>query len=440
MSAKPQLVEDDPLTADKVVKMLFAYGKELHDANLFTGAAVAFERAIAMDPESAEVWNGLGAACWNLGQYDRAERALSRSIALNNKSANSWANLGLLLCARQQWSKSQRAFERSLEIEPGNRATKWDYANMNLARGQWKLGLEGYEVRIAYRGSPLYPKMPYRMWDGENLDGKRLFIQAEQGIGDRIMMSRFIGLLRYRYPKVEILYLGGAQTHALFWGLRDLGVQFLPEGIPWPAADYGVFEMSLMRLLECDDPVKVPADTGYIKEAALRDARSVNLPQPHTSSLKVGLCWTGNPTQSRNWERSVPFDMLLELAALPKVTLYSLQMGPGRDDIRRHAANQLVCDLGEGMAGGFHRTAALIASLDLVITCCTSIAHLAGAVGVPTWTMLCHDPYWVWLRERETSVWYPSMKLYRQGTANDWRGVVDRIKDDLAAEIERRAI
>ena len=157
-----------------------------------------------------------------------------------------------------------------------------------------------------------------------------------------------------------------------------------------------------------------------------------NLPEPHYRSLKVGVCWTGNPAQNRNLDRAIPLELLLPLAEDPRVVLYSLQLGPGRNDLARLGMDQLICDVGDDLEA--HKLVGLgnaMLGLDLVITVCTSVAHMAGVLNVPCWTLLCSDPYWLWGRSGERTPWYSEMRLYRQTSPKDWVGVVDRVQADL---------
>ena len=423
------------LPSADVTKMLCDYGAELHHAHKFQTGVAVFRRVLSMDPASAAGHNGLGSSLYNLGSYRLAEMHLLKAISLEPGSSAAWGNLGLLYAAQRRWSESEQAFDGGLAVTPGDVGLRWNRANMYLESGQWRKGLEEYEVRIQHRGAPNFPKMPYPMWQGESLDGKTIFIQAEQGIGDRLLTSRYLYWLKQTFPTARILYLSNANMHSIMWEFRDT-VEFVPEGIPWPRADFGLFEMSLIRLYaQLESPVRssaeivLPADSGLIRQRAELDRKSVNLPAPNQRSLKVGICWTGNPAMDRNFERSVPLEMLLPLAELPDVTLYSLQVGS--KDILRLGANQVICDLAPDIDGKLARTAAAMLHLDLVITVCTSVAHLAGTLGVPTWVMLCHAPYWVWLSERADSVWYPNVSLFRQPSPGDWGAVVHNVKVQL---------
>ncbi len=130
---------------------------------------------------------------------------------------------------------------------------------------------------------------------------------------------------------------------------------------------------------------------------------------------------------------------MLSLAENPRVRLYSVQCGPGRGDIDRHQAGAIITDLGADLERqGWIGTAVALREFDLVITVCTSVAHLAGALGVRCWLLLCQEPYWVWLRSGERTAWYPSMRLFRQERFGDWSGVIADVRRELASLADER--
>jgi hypothetical protein len=266
--------------------------------------------------------------------------------------------------------------------------------------------------------------------------GKTLYVQAEQGAGDRVLMHRYIDWVKKTWPSAKIKFSSGVELAAAFCELFDAGVEYVPDHRPWPTADFGVFLGSLPRI-HGTTASNVYPDPGYIRSAASK-VRFVP-PPPRVRALKVGIAWTGNPDMTRNQERSIPFGMMFELADNPYVQLYSLQFEPGRAELYHHGAEQIVHDLVPLVSPrGYIGTAAAALSLDLVITACTSLAHVAGAVGVPTWVLLCHDPYWVWLREGTRTKWYPSARLFRQPAPGDWGTVIDEVKVALAEAAERK--
>lgn len=301
-----------------------------------------------------------------------------------------------------------------------------------LDAGRWSEAWPYYESRKERGSSRMYPKLPYSAWRGEDLNGKTLHVQGEQGVGDRTLFSRYMFWIKQQFPDCKINYQMNAEDlpniSNFMWGFRDV-VEFIPNGVPWPEADYGIYLMSIPGIHE-STPDNIVDDPGLILKNAMKHKNSVSLPTVQDGMLKVGITWTGNPGMKRNSDRSVPFEMMLELAQLPNVVLYGLQIGTY--DINRVGADGLVCDLTNDISPlGFAGTAATMLNLDLVISACTATAHVAGVLDVPCWTLLCANPYWLWLRDRNDSIWYKNTKLFRQAKMNDWRPVIDEVKEEL---------
>jgi ADP-heptose:LPS heptosyltransferase len=150
-------------------------------------------------------------------------------------------------------------------------------------------------------------------------------------------------------------------------------------------------------------------------------------------AFKIGIAWQGNPTHQRDRQRSIPLVRFARLAQLEGVQLFSLQKGQGTEQLREAADRFAVTDLESGL-DDFHDTAAVLWNLDLVITIDSAVAHLAGPLGVPVWVALPFAPDWRWLLDREDSVWYPSMRLFRQPEPGNWEAVFER----MAAELHKK--
>ncbi len=369
-------------------------------------------------------------------RYDEALIACRRSLEINPRYPMGLANYGMVLAASGDYAGAARAFEESVAADPEYVLSRWNLSVLQLGRGNYKEGLAGYDSRID-RNPKSYPKLAMPLWQGEDLKGKSIHIESEQGIGDTVLFSRFLPELAKRGARVYFCTTPGLTS--LIWNMSHLpGFGFYPQKVPLPPADYYAYMGSVPRWLNLEDVDGIPADPGLILQRAKKAGKQIKLPPPASEpAFKIGICWTGNPEMERNEERSIPLKHFIGLAADPRVWLYSLQAGPSSQQIHAAGADGLICDLNsEMLGGGIAATATAILQLDLVITCCTSIAHLAGALGVPCWVLLCTDPYWPWLfSDRTDSPWYPSVRLFRQRVGGDWDSVMQRVGSELGKEL-----
>lgn len=396
-------------------------------------AIVAIRRAIAIAPDHPVLLSHLGAFLWDVAQYDEAEAVLKRSIEIEPNYAPSRGNLGHVLGAQGKFDEARATYLAALAIEPDFVDAKWNFAITLLDEGDWKTAWDYYDSRLICGDRRAFPSLPYPKWNGEDLAGKTLWVQGEQGCGDRILFSRYLSWVKEKWPTCRILFQNEAtdlpNMANLMWAYRGI-VEFVPNGTQWDkCVDYGVYLVSIPAM-HGTTPDNVYPDPGLIREQGLLHKKSCNLPEPLTPGIKVGIVWSGGQAMKRNIERSVPFEVMMRLAEAPNVQLYSLQFG--NNDLWNYGAEIFIRDMSRDIGPmGFCGTAAAMLNLDLVITACTASAHLAGALGVPCWTLLCANPYWVWLRDREDSVWYPNTRLFRQRTMYDWAPVFDDVRSEL---------
>lgn len=402
-------------------------------------AVAALRRAIALAPDKGDAWAELGVALHALGRFPEAIKALERAILLDPTYLNAKSNLALVKGILEDYDHAESLMKELIEIPIRAIPERIHLGLMLLSKGDWERGLTLYEQRIGVVVKEFkLPKLGVPYWQGENLDGKTLYVQTEQGIGDTIAFSRYLTWVKERHPTVRIKFNCHTSYENLLWEFRHL-VEFVPSGVLWPDPgsterfDYGVYLHSLAYLAGARlDNIR--PDPGLIRRRVDMQCEQVgfNMPAPTRAGVrKVGICWTGNPENPTQARRSVPLDALLWLATDPNCVLYSLQCGPGQADIARLGAHVIIEDLSEAIQPDLVHTGVAIRKLDVVVTCCTSIAHLAGALGVPTFLMLCHDPYWVWGREPHTTPWYPSVRVFRQETRGDWNSVIRNVASAL---------
>ena len=406
-------------------------------ANKPQAAAVLAMRGLAIFPDSAALWTNLGAAFIGKRDYDHARMALGKALEISPGHTVALGNLSLVYNGTGQRERAMDLLATVIATEGSAPALRWNRALMRLQRGDYAGGLEDYDARID-NAPEFYPAMAVPMWRGEDLTGKTIHVETEQGVGDNIMMSRFLPWLGERAGRVTFRAMKLAEPlYYRFGDTLEFGRSCSTEAAG--IADYYVYLGSLMRLYGLR-PGFVPPDPGLIREAVERDGPEIEMPPPHSApALRVGISWTGNPQGDRNTEKSVPFPLMMTLAQDPRVWLYSLQVGHGSGDIELYGAGNFVHDLAPTLINeGFLGTGRAILGCDLVVTCCTSVAHLAGAMGVPCWVMLDTDPYWPWGQNGERSEWYPSVRLFRQQNRGEWGPVIARVMEELRCLLNNR--
>lgn len=388
-------------------------------------AAVAFAR------RATEIWSDNPEACANLGWYlhltgEHAESRewIERSLKLDDKKALTWSFLGQHHMAMRNASEAISASRRAVELDPEKPLYPMALSFALMLDGQWEEGLKLYEWRFKYK-LPEFLTYPYPLWRGEMLDGKRLFVVAEQGLGDSLQFSRYLRSLK-AYQPAEILVAVQAPLMRLFEANFGKFARFMALPAALPDSDWFCPLLSL--------PVAIggnPVDWagGKVSFRPLQIPNdSLRLNKVKGRSLHVGICWGGDPTHDSDRFRSATVDDFLELQRVPSLQLYSLQYGPRGKEIEANGLSGLFRDHTAEMRD-MADTASVIRGLDLVITVDTSVAHLAGSVGRPAWVLLPHNGLdWRWTYQGDASIWYPSIKLIRQQSDEpNWGVVMKRV-------------
>ena len=322
--------------------------------------------------------------------------------------------LASLLTGHGRFAEAARVARQGLAITPQIAPLHNTLALALLARGDYEAGWCEYEWR---RHVPGFPVLHGAEWQGERRAGT-LLVHAEQGMGDSLMLARYLPLAAERVGRVIL-----ACQAPLVPLLRRLGVGVLATGGMLPRHDCWVVMASLPHRFgtRLDS---IPSPTGYLApDPARASAWARLLP----GRRRIGLVWAGNPGLPGDGQRSIPLDQLAPLLATPGLDFFSLQVGERARDI---AGRPDIVDLSPRLTD-FGETAAVVANLDLVIAVDTAVAHLAAGLGRPTWIMLPAVADWRWLTRRADSPWYASVRLFRQARADDWTPVIRRVAASL---------
>ena len=436
-------------------------GLVLQALRRYEEAAASCERALALQPDFADAHNNLGVQQYELGRPAAALASWRRALELQPRmdgvhgnlsnalrdlelpeealaeselgiredadSAVNHCNRGNALFDLGRFAEAIASYDRAIELDPRYALAHFDKGLCLLLTGEFAQGLPLYEWRkrldsYAMRASST------RAWLGEkDLAGKTLLIYADQALGDTIHFCRYAKLAAERGAQVVLAVQ--PQLRALMTGL---GVRIVTSGEQPDAYDFDCALMSL-PLAFGTTLADIPAAVPYLSAEpikALRWRRHLG-----DAGFKVGIAWQGSRNRI-DVGRSVPLEMFGRLARIPGVRLISLQKGAALDQLRAVAKDLRVEVLGEEFDAGpqaFLDSAAVMTHLDLIITCDTALAHLAGALGRRTWIAIKRVPDWRWLLDRADCPWYPSVRLFRQTHRGDWGGVFDAMQAELAS-------
>jgi Flp pilus assembly protein TadD len=452
---------------------LFRIGLTLQLANRHADAIAPYREALAINPDLHSLRNNLAAALLSEDpSSSEAAGLLEAALACAPGDANCWTNLAKVRLARvdlegtlaaseravalartdpivlsahgqklreaQRWDDAERFATAALRLAPANPSFRSNLAMIHLMRGNFAAGWPLHEAR--WDGSKELagkrPVFPAPTWRGESLSGKRLLLWGEQGMGDLLQFCRYVPLLAERvhreggrlvwnsFPQMGALLERSLARHADEFTLGG-GVETLP------AMDYEISLLTLPLIFDTREAT-IPANVPYLHA----DPDAVTTWRERLrgeTRLKVGLTWTGSRTHQRNPFRRVGLERYeAAFRELDNVAFYSLQPDAAADVAAARSAGFDIVDHTHEFRS-FDDTAAFIGSLDLVISVCTSVAHLSGALGQKTWVLLDVNPHWVWLLDRADCPWYPTATLFRQKRFAEWEPVFEKLTADLSA-------
>ncbi|HWA95163.1 MAG TPA: tetratricopeptide repeat protein [Terracidiphilus sp.] len=380
-------------------------------------------------PQHAEAVNMEGILLHGEQRFKEAEEAFARAEQLGSRAAAS--NRGNSLMDMGCPDEAIAAHEAAVQADPRNAGPEYNLALAQLRTGDWEHGWKNYEARWRFREvhrSPMQFSVP--RWRGELLDDRRILLHAEQGLGDVIQFSRYAVLVAARGGKIVL------QVHAAAERLmRSLAVVRTGQAIIAPLGkeppEFAV-ECPLMSLPAVFGtmPGEVPWSGPYLAAEDALTAKVLKKYPCMDGRLRIGIAWAGNPKYRGDAQRSTRLETLIPLLRGFQAEWFSLQKGEAVEQVKQLPKDVTVhdaCSRDKGLAD----TAAVIATLDLVVTTDTCIAHLAGAMGKPVWILLPYRADWRWMLGTDETPWYPTARLLRQGEPDGWAELVERVVGEL---------
>ena len=408
----------------------------LRDQGRLDEASNSLECALRSQPDFAQIYCEMGCLFRARKQYDVALKSFHRFAQLAPQKQKSFLfHATEVLIDQERYEDALNYYDKALSVMPQEADIRYGRAQLLLSMGrldegwreqEWRLSWPYWQRDHAFGYDGLRP-----LWQGEPLQGKKILVYAEQGYGDTIQFSRYLPMLSqmggavYFHCRSELYELFASS----FPGLAGIATNDIDKVVQ-SEYDYYVPIMSLARFFSPTID-SIPSETPYLHVDNKRLAYwRERLPQDR---FKVGVVWAGAGNNPRDKRRSLHVQNLAPLANIKEVEWYSLQKWTQSQSLIHDGVPLVFTNLG-GDIYDFSDTAAIIKNLDLVICVDTSVAHLAGALGCPTWVLIYNGPDWRWLRGRQDSPWYSTMRLFRQGVGEEWMPVVERVASALKEE------
>jgi tetratricopeptide (TPR) repeat protein len=408
-------------------------GTALAELGRTVEAVACLRETVRHHAQFAAAWSNLGNALALQDNLDEAAACYQQAISLQPGNADAHANLGQIRVQQGHYDAAQICFNAALHEDARHPQAHYNQALLWLRQGKWPQAWQEYEWRWQTKE---FPPLPFHQprWDGSRISGTLLLV-AEQGLGDTIQFIRYAPLVRQRVDGVIALCQPVLQR--LLGGVAGVD-ELIANGDALANFDTYAPLLSLPAIVG-QSLESVPAPVPYVHaDAHLRERWRREIRKDTESHFLVGIGWQGNPAYPHDRQRSIPLKYFGQLADLPGVQIISLQKGPGTDQLRNSINDcaKIKAVLLDETSGPFVDTAALMMTLDLMITSDTAVAHLAGALGVPVWIALPAVPDWRWLLEREDTPWYPTMRLFRQTRYGCWADVFDSLTAELRKVVQ----
>jgi tetratricopeptide (TPR) repeat protein len=416
------------------IDALFGRVGPLRDLSRVQDALAAADEAIMARPDHPQAHNLRGIVLHDLGRSDEALESFGQALARDPDDAKTLSNRGMVLYELRRLDEAVQSYAMAIERKPSLADAQYNHALCRLMLGDLAVGWAQHEWR--WRLDELLSdrregEAPTWLGD-ESLAGKTILLWAEQGLGDTLQFCRYAPAVAAQAKEVILEVQPGLKRLMASLGSS---IRVITRGERPPAHDFQTPLMSLPHALGASS-----GGEGSYLRADPRMGKAWASRLGKAERLRVGLCWAGGsrPGQfvatTMDKRRSLPLDAFAPLGKVESIEVYSLQKGPPAAQLAELDASGWsgphIADLTAELAD-FADTAALVTNLDLVITCDTAIAHLAGALGKPVWILNRFDACWRWFTNRDDSPWYPTARLFRQPTPGDWTSVVSRVTEEL---------
>ena len=413
----------------QIIKNAFKF----HSQGNIPEALKNYQQFIDQGFEDHRVFANYGVILKSLGKLKEAEISQRKAIELNPNLAESHYNLGNILIDLGNLKEAEKSLRKAIELKPDYADAYFNLSFVDLLQGNYQSGLENYEFRFKKKKpTPTHAKTKLSRADKNNSQkAGKLLVITEQGLGDTLQYMRYIPYLRNQ--GIDISFCAQSNLHSL---IKASSIDLNPLT---PEQANQVSDGKWIPLLSLPKYLKVSPENPIISKPYIHSTDQLNKKWKnilsHQKKPIIGINWQGNPKMEKRFYqgRSIPLEIFSIILDSNEITLLSLQKGFGSEQLDHCSfKNKFIdCQSQINSTWDFLENAAIIDNCDLIITCDTSIAHLAGGMGKKVWLLLRDIPYWTWGLEVEHTFWYPTMKLFRQQEKHNWEEVMIRVSNEI---------
>jgi tetratricopeptide (TPR) repeat protein len=403
----------------------------------YSDALATVQYGLDVAPEAAELHAVRGVIRQAMHEPQAALEAYERAQSLGHADAELWKNLGIVYQELGRLPEALVSYDRALALKPDFPIARFHRALAELLAGDYANGWPDYELRLISEDRPPRASAHPR-WDGSALAGRTILVYGEQGLGDEIMFASCLP---------EIIDAAGLCIIECSSKLEQLFRRSFPRARVYAATlDRSVPESVRAEAIDCEVPSgslplhlrrsigDFPQHQGYLAADPQRVGAWRKRLRAVGPGLKVGISWRGGTHQTRSPLRSIPLSQWEPVFKAADAHFVSLQYGECRDELDELAGRQGIRVTHWQEAIDDHdETAALVNALDLMISVCTAVIHVSGALGRPVWIMAPYSPEWRYGFAGETMPWYPSVRIFRQPSFGNWPAVISTVARELSS-------
>ncbi len=412
-------------------------GYILRELGQLQEAEIMARKAIKLKPDFANAHCNLGTILKDLGNLKEAELSQRKAIELNPNEEMAYSNLGNILRELGQLQEAEIMLRKAIKLKPHFADAYLNLSLIELLKGNYKSGLINYDFRDLSTTLILphvNPKIT-RLVEGKLEKSNKLLVISEQGLGDTLQFMRYIPYLKDK--GIDVSFCAQEKLHSLIKSSSIDKNPLTPEQSDLFSEGYWIPLLSIPRYLQIN-PESPIISSPYIFSTNKFVKKWKNILSKESKPI-IGINWQGNPKLEKTYQgRSIPLEMFSILPQNNDIKILSLQKGFGSEQLKNCSFKKkfIECQPQIDSTWDFLENAAIIENCDLIITCDTSIAHLAGGMGKKVWLLLRNIPFWTWGLEGESTFWYPTMRLFRQKERQNWKEVMERVSSAIEEEIK----